>query len=84
MPKLFPISVSDYILFLTKHLGLVLVKSKNGHECYDRPEDPKLERRIEFTAHGKTKKEIPGIHVLKTLKKFEIEWEDFLEIVKDL
>ena len=84
MPKIPPVSVADYILFLTKYLGLVLIKTKNGHHCYDKPKNPKLDRRIEFSAHNKTKKELPGIYVLKTLKQFEITWDEFQNILKEL
>jgi predicted RNA binding protein YcfA (HicA-like mRNA interferase family) len=84
MPKIPPVQVSLYILFLTKYLGLVLVNQKNGHYCYDKSQKPHLPRRIEFTAHGSTKKEIPGIYVLKVLKQFDLTWEKFLEICKDL
>jgi hypothetical protein len=84
MPKIPLVKVSLYILFLTKYLGLVLVNQKNGHYCYDTPEKPHLPRRIEFTAHGSTKKDIPGVYVLKTLKKFDLTWDEFVEICKGL
>ena len=84
MPKIPPINVATYILFLTKYLGLVHIKSKNGHMCFDRPNSPKLLRRIEFSAHGKTKKELPGIYILYTLKKFNISWEEFCKIIDTL
>jgi predicted RNA binding protein YcfA (HicA-like mRNA interferase family) len=82
MPKIPPVDIADYIKFLTKFLGLVLVKVKGSHHCYDNPIDPKLPRRIEIAIHNS--KEIPGIYVKKTLKQFDIEWEDFLEIIKKL
>jgi predicted RNA binding protein YcfA (HicA-like mRNA interferase family) len=83
MPKIPTVKVSDFIRFVELYLGFEYVKTKNGHERYEHPTDESMSR-IEFSCHGKTKKELPGVYVLSMLRPFNIGWKDFCKIIKKL